>query len=525
MAMKWGLSPGRTDDYLLEMRRDVGMLEVAREHIISENVSGEVIRPDNEELGFDVNGESWEELLDYSVDGISRKIMEARSDFQAVADETHFSGSRNLPEKDRQANLNLVMREYSRNSDIPETVMSTVDGEKGLMEKWKDAESLEDVKQDLIDVIKAFRAYSGQDYGEVMEIWEPNIDPDEIDRMLSRIKTGSIRILEKLDTENVRKVWEKADNLDESEELRETVENPAAVHEVLANYILGGNPARMPVRIGNSGMEYGNSIMAPLQTVDNSFWAKALDTTAHEYGHTFGRQNLPHEHVFLPLGEPPSEAVDEGTARFYQNHVFRSESFLKQFMSKEGKEWLRYHGIPDFKPEELYRWFNAIDPDNRQRISADPITYPLHVVIRYEIEKELIESIEPVESIIEKIHTKWENKLQSYIGDPLGVQVESLDQKETVLQDVHWGKGKFGYFPSYTLGDVMAANWKQQVNSDLEKDLSDYTESADLEAVNQWMAENVWKYGKAFWHRSDYTSTDVQPYLEHLRTKADQLYG
>lgn len=526
IALKWGLNPGRVEDYVLEMRKDIGMLEVAREQIISENVSGEAIRPENLDVSHQVRGESWEDLMDYPVDTIARKISEAKSDFRKLMRTVEKPQQGDLPENHEEVNLRLVMREWNRDTELPEAVRSTVEGEEGLREKWGEAESISEVREEFIDMIYEFRIYSDQDYGDVMDIWEPNIPADEKHRIIERIKKEAIDLLEDVPVEEAESIWNDVQQqTDESRTLVGEVGNPAAVHETLTNYILGGNPAKMPVRIGGSGMEYGNSIMAPLQTVEDSFWPKALDTTVHEYGHTFGRQNLSHEHVFLPLGEPPSEAIDEGTARFYQCHVFRSRAFLSDFLDEEAQEWLRYHGVPEFDGKTLYRWFNAIDPENRERISADPITYPLHVVIRYEIEKELVESNEPVELMLDSLHDKWQNKMQSYIGDPLGIKIEEMNESDTVLQDVHWGKGKFGYFPSYILGDVIAANWRKAMDEELEKDVREYASNADLDPVNEWMVENIWQHGKAVWDRSGYTELDVDPYLDHLRSKSDELYG
>jgi carboxypeptidase Taq len=509
-------------EHLLNGRKKVGRLEVARELLRSDKASGPGVQPRGDD-----------ELTQHLEKDIGQINQEIESEHQELRKVAQKAGEENIPENlsaDEKENLKLILQEYGNDSEIPLQVRNVVEGSNGLRDKWGEADQVEEVEDDFAEMVEGFREYSGGDYGEVLGIWEPNVPPQKIDQIMKRVKEEAIGILEEIPSDEVQGVWERTGaEVDDSRSLEELTENPASVHEFLANYVLGGNPVRMPVRIASSGMEYGNSLMAPLQTTDQSFWAKALDTTAHEYGHTFGRENLPRDQMYLPLGEPPSEAVDEGSARFYQNHVFRSREFLG-FLASESEEgigpqdWLSAHGIPDFDPENLYGWFNAIDPNNRERISADPVTYPLHVVIRYEIEKELIESGEPAGSMVDDIHDKWQNKMQSYIGDPLRIEIEEMDESETVLQDVHWGKGKFGYFPSYTLGDVMAANWRGSMDEELEKDVGEYASNTDLDPVNDWMVENIWQHGKAVWDRSDYTKLDVEPYIDHLRDKADELY-
>lgn len=500
----------------MEIRREMGMLSVVREHSISENVSGIGLRPTDEMVGHDVEGESFSELLDSCTveeleDWRSRKEAEFGRDIRDVDLKDPELG------EDRRKNLRIARQEYERKAEIPDSVKEIVEGEEGLRQKWGRADDFSQVRDEFVEVVKAFRESSGNDYGEVMSIWEPNVGRRRIEEVMEEIKSEAMEILRELDPERVDEVWKDVEeSIDTEAKLVDIADNPVGMHEYLANYVLGGNPVKMPVRIGGSGMEYGNSVMAPLQTVEDRFWAKAFDTTAHEFGHTYGRESLSSEHAFLPLGEPPTEAIDEGTARFYQNQVFRSKPFLTGFFGDSVREWFgKGSETPEFDDEQLYRWFNAIDPENRERVSASPIIYPLHIAVRYELERELIEGDEPVEKMVEDLEKRWQQKLQSYIGDPLGIEIDEMDDSKTVLQDVHWGKGKFGYFPTYTLGDVMAAKWRE----DIEQDIGGFEHrlrEGELDPVDDWMVENIWGYGKAVWEESDHTRLETGPYKEYM---------
>lgn len=505
----------------LEKRRDIGALNVAKEHSISEEVSGIGLRPTDEMFGYQVDGQSFTDLLEQNTsEELGRLSRDKQRELGSIMEDIDLR-SDSLSEEER-TNLRIARQELQRSFGVPEQVSEVVEGRDGLRSQWGEAERFSEVQAEFIEMVYAFREFSGQDYGEIVDIWEPNLELGEVDSVIRELKQEAISILEETDLDEVRDVWSRVENNVEPElELKDITNNPTGMHEFLANYILGGNPVKMPVRIGGSGMEYGNSVMAPLQTVDDRYWVKCFDTTAHEFGHTFGRESLSLENAFLPLGEPPSEAVDEGTARFYQNQVFRSEEFLKEFFVPAVNEWFAEGRSREFDSEAVYRYFNAIDPDNRERISADPVTYPIHVAIRYELEKELIESDEPVEELVSDLDRKWQSKMQEYLGDPLGMEIEEMDNSDTVLQDVHWGKGKFGYFPTYIVGDVIAANWREELEGYLEHGFGEYLSKADLEPVNEWMTEEVWRHGKAVWDRSDAIDLDTEAYRQQMREVAE----
>lgn len=504
----------------LEKRRDIGALEVAREHSISESVSEIGLRPTDEMFGYSVEGYSFHGLLErYSSEELEQLRRQKQEELESVIEKVDL-GSGSLS-RDQRANLRLAQGELERGVGIPEQVSEIVEGRNGLRSKWGEAEEFSEVEEDFAEMIAAFRDYSDQDYGEIIAIWEPNVDRAKVDSIVQELKQEAVSILEEVELEDTDRVWSRVEEeIDTGRELKSITQNPTGMHEYLANYMLGGNPVKMPVRIGGSGMEYGNAVMAPLQTVDDRYWAKCFDTTAHEFGHTFGRQNLSTDHKFLPLGEPPSEAVDEATARFYQGQVFRSGAFLREFFVPAVNDWFTEEG-EEFNPEAIHLYFKAIEPDNRERVSADPVTYPIHVAVRYELEKELIESDEPVEKIVQELDRKWRSKMQEYLGDPLGIEIEEMPDSETVLQDVHWGKGKLGYFPTYVLGDVIAANWRQDIEDDLEHGFSSYLSGADLEPINEWVVENIWRHGKAVWERSDAIDLDTAAYREQMREVAE----
>jgi len=511
---------------ILEKRRELGMLEVALQLSRSEDSSRPHLRPSKESIQVDPDlVDQMNEILDNSTaSDIERRknrkegeLSQLFEDVDVEEDELEYSSRRNV---------DISRNEIERGSGVIPQVADIVEGDNGLKQSWGQAETFDEVKDDFIQMIEEYREFSGGNYDEVLALWEPNIDSTEIEEIVEGVKQGAMPILEDLDIEDVRNHWEQnVDWLETDTELHEVFENTLASQELLAHYIFGGNPVKMPVRIGSSGMEYGNSIMAPLETVEDRFWLKCFDTTAHEFGHTYLRQELSEENTFLPLGEPPSEAVDEGVARLYQNFVFRSKPFQKHF----SKTVTQDVGLDERDPEEygeaFFNWFNAINPENTERISADPITYPLHVAIRYELEKELIESDEPAEDIVDDLGNMWNEKFREYIAEPLGAEIEDMPDSETVLQDVHWGKGKMGYFPNYLVGDVLASGWRNAISEQEDDGLDSKLQEGNVSPVNDFIAEEISQYGKDFLQKSDYWEIDPENYVQFMQELSQEIYG
>jgi len=140
---------------------------------------------------------------------------------------------------------------------------------------------------------------------------------------------------------------------------------------------------------------------------------------------------------------------------------------------------------PAFEPENLHRFFTRVKAGNLIRVEADELTYPLHVILRYEIERSLIEGeIEP-----EDIPALWDEKMQALLGlDTRG------NYNDGCMQDVHWSEGLLGYFPSYTLGAMYAAQWFATIRKST-PDLDTRIGEGDLSPAFDWLATHIWSQG------------------------------
>ena len=198
----------------------------------------------------------------------------------------------------------------------------------------------------------------------------------------------------------------------------------------------------------------------------------------HETGHARYEQRLPRERVHLPVGQARSMGIHESQSLSFEMQLGRSPDFL-QLIAPLVKKHL---GEQDaFDAANLARMYTRVRP-GFIRVDADELTYPAHVILRYEIERALIEG--DIEA--EDIPALWDEKMMAYLGvDTRG------NYRDGCLQDIHWTDGSFGYFPSYTLGAMYAAQYFAAIRRSV-PDLEARIVAGDLSPVMEWLDANIW---------------------------------
>lgn len=207
----------------------------------------------------------------------------------------------------------------------------------------------------------------------------------------------------------------------------------------------------------------------------------ALFSSLHEGGHALYEQNISEKLIGTTLCSGTSMGIHESQSRFWENVVGRSKPFWKRYY-KELQSF--FPGQLNVSAEDFYRAINVAEP-SFIRIESDELTYNLHIIIRYEIEKMIFNEGLSVADL-PKV---WNEKYKEYLG------IEPPDDRLGVLQDVHWAGGMFGYFPSYSLGNMYAA----QFADTLERELPDFwnlVEQGDLLPIKEWLSERIYQYGK-----------------------------
>lgn len=242
----------------------------------------------------------------------------------------------------------------------------------------------------------------------------------------------------------------------------------------------------------------------------------ALFSTMHEGGHAMYEQGLDTGLSRTILANGASMAIHESQSRMWENLVGRSRAFWKFFYPKLQSTFPTQLG--NVPMEKFYQAINKVEP-SFIRVEADEATYNLHVMLRLELEIELMEGTLKVANLPEA----WNNRMREYLG------VTPQKDSEGVLQDVHWSGGMIGYFPTYALGNLVSVQLWEKINQEI-PDLESQIEQGQFSALLGWLRENVHRHGSKFdpqelVQRVTGSKIDPQPYVGYLRKKYSDIYG
>ena len=236
----------------------------------------------------------------------------------------------------------------------------------------------------------------------------------------------------------------------------------------------------------------------------------SLMATIHETGHARYEQNLPREWLGRPIGEPRSMAIHESQSLSFEMQLARSRGFATLLAPRLAQA---FGPQPAFEPDNLHRVLTRVEP-GLIRVDADELTYPAHVVLRYGIERRLIEGT--IEA--EDIPSLWDEGMARLLGiDTRG------NFRDGCLQDVHWSEGLFGYFPCYTLGAMYAAQWFATIRA-LEPALDAHVAAGRLDGVFDWLRDQVWSQASRLTTdelavRASGTTLEPAHFRRHLETR------
>ncbi|WP_447974126.1 carboxypeptidase M32 [Nitrospira sp. Kam-Ns4a] len=241
-----------------------------------------------------------------------------------------------------------------------------------------------------------------------------------------------------------------------------------------------------------------------------------LFSCLHEGGHGLYDQGLDPEHYGTPLGEALSLGIHESQSRLWENCVGRSRPFWRGFFP------LLQQAFPDqlggIGLEQFYAAVNRVKP-SLIRVEADELTYNLHIMLRFEIERGLVED----RIRVEDLPVVWNEAMRSTLG------VVPEQDADGVLQDVHWSLGAIGYFPTYTLGNLYAVQFYEQAKREIPT-LEAEIEAGRLTILTQWLNHKIHRWGRTFTpdhllRRVTGQSLSPEPFLRYLEEKFGELYG
>jgi carboxypeptidase Taq len=248
-----------------------------------------------------------------------------------------------------------------------------------------------------------------------------------------------------------------------------------------------------------------------------NYFDDAFFSVLHEVGHALYEQGLPKkQHFGTPLAEAISLGIHESQSRMWENLVGRSRAFWKFFFPKFRDTF--GETVKDITPDQWLFAINNVQP-SFIRVESDETTYNLHIMLRFELEQLLLtDQIKPHD-----LPSVWNDRMKQYLG------ITPPDDRQGCLQDVHWSGGAFGYFPTYSLGNLYGAQFFDQARKDL-GDLDGMFARGECAPLLSWLRDKIHRHGKRYRARDlvkRVTGSDLsaEPLMRELEQNAREFYG
>ena len=244
-------------------------------------------------------------------------------------------------------------------------------------------------------------------------------------------------------------------------------------------------------------------------------FSSSMFSVIHEGGHALYDMGSDDDLAYTVLDGGVSMGIHESQSRFYENLLGRSRPFVERvfpLLQDAFPEQMR-----NYTAEDVYKAINRAEP-SLIRTESDQVTYCLHVMVRYELEKQVMAS----QLAVKDLPAAWNRLYKEYLG------VDVPDDRHGVLQDSHWSGGSIGYFPSYALGSAYGAQLLKKMRETV--DVDDCLRRGDFGPINQWNREHIWKYGSLYkpgqlLEMALGEPFDPNVYLDYLEEKCRDVYG
>jgi len=424
---------------------------------------------------------------------------------------------------DQRCNVREMKRERDKAVLLPEEhVIKVAEMTSSSLEVWKKARASNDYSifsstlEELVELARqriSFLQKPGQTpYDVLLDDYEHGMGVTDYDPLFEGLRERLVPLLEKI--------------MASKKDLGDIVIPDSAIFDVESQRQLG---LRISEHFGFdfsagrlddaahpfcSGLWTGDTRITTRYDVKDPF--SCIGAVMHETGHGLYEQGLPSEHAFTPRGGAISLGVHESQSRLWENQVGRSKAFWDM-----AGDWFRdvFPEGPEFSDEELYRLVNKAEP-SFIRVEADEITYNLHIMLRYEVEKALFNDNLPVS----KIPEMWNDLFKQWFG------IEVPDDSHGCLQDIHWSMLAFGYFPTYTLGNLYAAQLTEKVCEELDMGIDSIVESGRTPELLDWLRREVHAQGMLLSPSELIESAtgkppSPEPFLDYVERKYGYIHG
>jgi carboxypeptidase Taq len=423
-------------------------------------------------------------------------------------------------------NVYLIKKTYDEQTKLPSKLVTAIAKQQTIsVNTWKKAKTAKDFamfKPELEKLVSLNKQAAEilmkvketkTPYDALLDIYEPKMTGEETAKVFTDLQVGLRAILSKIERSRPKREAKITETV--------PVEKQREIVKVLIQ-TLGYEVPPSPNASGRldetehpfTAGYYDDVRITTHYYPDNL--TSAIFSVLHETGHAIYEQSLPQEWKYMPIGNAAGMGIHESQSRLFENIIGRSLEFWTNLLPKIKK--VAAPSLQKLKLDDFIRAVNIVKP-SKIRIEADEVTYGLHIVIRFELEKAIFANKVKINELPEA----WNQKYKEI----LGVDIEN--DSEGVMQDTHWASGYYGYFPSYAMGNIYSG----QILGALQKAEPHWrTELAEgnLANIRRWLTTNIYSQGSLY-DPSDLikkitgTSPTVKPYLKYLEGKFDKIYG
>jgi carboxypeptidase Taq len=435
---------------------------------------------------------------------------------------------------EQEAVVREVRRKHDRAARVPQDLVEEIsEVSSEAMPVWKEAREEDDFEtfaptlERLVELKREYAEHIDPDrdpYEVLFEDYEPYLGVETAEQVLQRLRDELVPLIDAVRESTVEQssTSNRTASDDDADLATDTFEGEfdTDTQEELARDVLDTlgydwdhgrlDTAPHPFSSGNQYDARVTTRFSPDEPLG------ALMATVHEFGHASYTLGLPREHYGTPLGQSRDMTVHESQSRLWENHVGRSEAFWERFLPKVKERFPEK--LDGVSPLDVYEAANEVYEDNLIRVEADELTYHMHIVVRFEIERDLIRGNIDVEDVPEL----WNDKYEEYLG------IRPDTDADGCLQDIHWSHGDFGYFPTYSLGSVLAAQLFDSAEADI-PDLDEKIREGDFEPLHDWLTENVHQHGRRYTTDELVRQATGEEYtadyfLDYVTSKYGELY-
>lgn len=402
--------------------------------------------------------------------------------------------------EDERANLREIKWEYERQSKVPKALIKKMASESAkaheLWVKSRNKNNYEVFKeqfQKLIDLAKQYAQAINPDkaaYDVLLEDYDKSFTQDEIHNIFEEVKKAIIPLV-------------KDNYVQELPRIPDEIQTKF-LNKILKHINYSFDDGRLDFSVHPFSAYHGR-----ITTRYTDGCIDSIFSTLHEVGHATYDMNLPKENYATPMGSPCSITMHEAQARFWENIIGRSKEFWTPLFDE-----LKQDYSLDLNLEQFTKIINTTKP-GLIRVDADELTYTLHIIIRFEIEQELFNGT----INLDNAQQAWNEKTKKYLN------LEPKLVSEGILQDDHYGEGQFGYFPTYALGNIVAAQLYDAMNEEF--DVMTDVNKGDFTRIQNWMKEKIHIHGKKYNTKelvkfATGKEFSPKPYIKYLKSKFEK---